>query len=80
MVSAVFHSPDDANTEPLTVSIATPLPLARDAANEPVAKPVPVRPPRAGIDWRAVCMRVLPPVCGLGLHWLVWTGAKMKGG
>jgi nitrate/nitrite transport system permease protein len=81
MVSAVFHSPGDANGEPVTVSVATPLPLARDAANEPVAKPAPAtRPPRAGIDWRAVWMRVLPPVCGLGLLWLVWYVATFKGG
>ncbi|WP_431048861.1 nitrate ABC transporter permease [Roseateles sp. L2-2] len=81
MVSAVFHSSDDASGDAMSVSVATPLPLARDAANEPVATPAPVaRPPRAGVDWRAVWMRVLPPVCGLGLLWLVWYVATLKGG
>ena len=81
MVSAVFHSPRDVSADAVTVSVATPLPLARAAANEPVAATTPAaRPPRAGIDWRAVWMRVLPPVSGLGLLWLVWYVATLKGG
>ena len=85
MVSAVFHSPADASAEAMTVSVATPRPLARDAAHEPAAGPaappaVPDRPSRMRIDWRAVWMRVLPPLLGLGLLWLVWTVATLKGG
>ena len=85
MVSAVFHSPADASAEAMTVSVATPRPLARDPAHAPAAGPaaspaVPDRPPRRRIDWRSVWMRVLPPLLGLGLLWLVWTVATLKGG
>jgi len=79
MVSAVFHSPTDPAAEPMSVSVATPQPLSRPAA-APSASPVVERPPRAGIDWRAVWMRVLPPVLGLGLLWLVWFVATLKPG
>ncbi|OWQ86821.1 nitrate ABC transporter, permease protein [Roseateles aquatilis] len=81
MVSAVFHSPGDASAEPVTVSVATPLPLSRDAANEPVKPvPAPAAGRRPGIDGRAFWMRVLPPLAGLGLLWLVWQLATFKGG
>lgn len=82
MSTAVFHAPDDGSGEPLTVSVATPKPLARDAANEPAASPPTpsAAAPRSGFDWRALWMRVLPPVMGLGLLWLVWFVATLKGG
>ncbi|MBO9685789.1 MAG: nitrate ABC transporter permease [Mitsuaria chitosanitabida] len=82
MVSAVFHAPDDASGEPMTVSVATPRPLARDAGSTSPAevKATPAAAPRAGLDWRALWMRVLPPVLGLGLLWLVWFLATLKGG
>ena len=85
MSTAVFHAPDDGSGEPLTVSVATPKPLARDAANEPAASTstpstASTAAPRPGFDWRALWMRVLPPVMGLGLLWLVWFVATLKGG
>ncbi len=70
MVSAVFHSPLEANVPlptPATASAATP---AKAAA---VAAPAPVQTaPRKPLDLRAFWMRVLPPLAGFGLLLLVW--------
>ena len=69
MVSAVFHSPREA---------AVPAPAAT-AANA-VATPAAVRAARPPFDWRALWMRVLPPLAGLALLWLLWFLATLKGG
>jgi nitrate/nitrite transport system permease protein len=70
MVSAVFHSPLEANvplSTPTTASAATP---AKAAA---VAVPAPVQAaPRRPLDLRAFWMRVLPPLAGFGLLLLIW--------
>ena len=70
MVSAVFHSPLEANvplSSPATVSVVAP---AKAAA---VAVPAPVQlEPRKPLDLRAFWMRVLPPLAGFGLLLLVW--------
>jgi len=70
MVSAVFHSPLEANvplSSPATVSVVAP---AKAAA---VAVPAPVQTvPRKPLDLRAFWMRVLPPLAGFGLLLLVW--------
>ena len=71
MVSAVFHSPRealDAATEaaaPITAKVQAP------AARAPAV---------SRIDWRAVWMRVLPPVLGLALLVTVWAVLTQKGG
>lgn len=84
MVSAVFHSPRDTDADPMTVSVATPQPLARDAppANEPrvLAATPSSSSSREAFDWRALWMRVLPPVLGLALLVLLWQIATQKGG
>jgi nitrate/nitrite transport system permease protein len=65
MVSAVFHSPLEAKpVMPATKAAAPARPLPPAAAVEPVA--------RAARDWRAVWLRVLPPVLGFALLVLVW--------
>ncbi|WIT12735.1 nitrate ABC transporter permease [Paucibacter sediminis] len=68
MVSAVFHDPLAATRE--------------DAAPaKPVARaPLPARPARPPFDWRALWMRVLPPVLGLALLVGVWGLLTQKGG
>src|SRR5947207_10926768 len=72
MVSAVFHSPLD--TGPLMpaaakiVVAAKPTPLARQAEPEP-------RTPR---DFKALWLRVLPPVLGFALLILIWELVAMK--
>jgi len=65
MVSAVFHSPLEAKPVMPAAKVAAPArPLPPAAAVEPVA--------RAARDWRAVWLRVLPPVLGFALLVLVW--------
>ncbi|MBI3347988.1 MAG: nitrate ABC transporter permease [Burkholderiales bacterium] len=71
MVSAVFHSPRDHITPP-----APPVTVSR-----PVTSPAPkARSPRSSIDWRAIALRVLPPVLSLALLVGIWGLATMKGG
>jgi nitrate/nitrite transport system permease protein len=73
MVSAVFHSPRDAGVA------ASPVAVSRPAATEtPEAKPM--KPKREPIDWRAVALRVLPPVISIALLVGLWALATMKGG
>ncbi len=92
MVSAVFHSPGEAASEPGgTTSAAVPAPASsaslaspgRDDRSSSAAVPVVRRAAetsRRATDWRALWMRVLPPLTGLGLLWLVWFLATLKGG
>jgi nitrate/nitrite transport system permease protein len=70
MVSAVFHSPREVSVE-----------LAPPVASSPVrpAKPAPKAPPQP-FDWRALWMRVLPPVLGLALMVGLWAMATQKPG
>ncbi|CAM3684662.1 nitrate ABC transporter permease [Roseateles saccharophilus] len=76
MVSAVFHSPADGAA---AAANPTPAPAGRPAA---AMAPPRVRPARARrpIDWRAVALRVLPPVLGLALLIGIWALATLKGG
>ena len=65
MVSAVFHSPGDAAAAPITpVSVSRP--AAANEAAMPVETPKP-RPKSPSFDWRALAMRVLPPVLGMAV-------------
>jgi nitrate/nitrite transport system permease protein len=68
MVSAVFHSPVRVAAEP--------------AAPVVVRKPTSCAPPpsRAPFDWRALWLRVLPPVLGLSLLVGIWALLTQKGG
>jgi nitrate/nitrite transport system permease protein len=71
MVSAVFHSPLEAKPVMPAAKVAAPArPLPPAAAVEPVA--------RAARDWRAVWLRVLPPVLGFALLVLVWELVALK--
>lgn len=79
MVSAVFHSPGDSiaaapdATAPMTVSLpASPAPEAK-------ASPKP-KPTRERIDWRAIALRVLPPLLSMALLVSLWGLATQKGG
>jgi nitrate/nitrite transport system permease protein len=72
MVSAVFHSPLDASS-PAPVAAATPT----VAPAAPLARKRP-KPPRQPFDWRALWLRVLPPVLGLALMVGVWALLTMK--
>ncbi|UXH77884.1 nitrate ABC transporter permease [Roseateles amylovorans] len=83
MVSAVFHSPGDPPVEPAAAAVAASGATPRDATAGPdriSPRADPAKAPRVPVDWRAVWMRVLPPAAGLGLLWLVWFLATLKGG
>ncbi len=73
MVSAVFHSPSD-SVAGASVAVSRPAPAA------PAAEVIKAKPPRAPIDWRAVALRVLPPLLSIALLIGLWALATMKGG
>jgi nitrate/nitrite transport system permease protein len=75
MVSAVFHNPTAAPAPDAPARPATP---ARTAAAA-VAMPPQARPARPPIDWRAVSLKVLPPVFGLALLVGIWALLTMSG-
>ncbi|HET7835796.1 MAG TPA: nitrate ABC transporter permease [Variovorax sp.] len=72
MVSAVFHSPLDAHAAlpPAAKAVARPAAAAAPVALEPM--------PRVPRDFRAVWLRVLPPVLGFALLVLVWELVALK--
>jgi nitrate/nitrite transport system permease protein len=78
MVSAVFHSPMRAsNPQEATAANVRAAPTV-----EPIPLPVPkaevsARPP---FDWRALWLRVLPPVIGVAVLVGIWGLLTMKGG
>ena len=81
MVSAAFHSPQDA-AQVLTDARPT---AAADAAAKlaKVAKPthaVAISLPREPYDWRALVGRVMPPLFGMALLVAIWGLLTMKGG
>jgi nitrate/nitrite transport system permease protein len=83
MVSAVFHSPLEAVN-------SLPLPHAGEgrgegasAAGTPHPRPIPASGARelknrAAPDWRAVWLKVLPPLLGIGLLIALWAIVSMK--
>jgi len=74
MVSAVFHNPR-------AVAAAVSSAPAKAAAPVKPAAEAPAAPaPREPFDGRALALRVVPPVAGLGLVVLVWALLTMKGG
>ena len=68
MVSAVFHSPVRVAAEPSVPVVAR--------KTEPPAP----RPQQPRFDWRALWLRVLPPVLGLSLLLGIWALLTQKGG
>ncbi|WP_457389979.1 nitrate ABC transporter permease [Roseateles sp. P5_E1] len=76
MVSAVFHSPGEAVAASASTTTAS---ASRPAVAAPAEMPKPA-PKRTPYDWRALAMRVLPPVLGMALLIGLWGLATMKGG
>ncbi|WP_457319752.1 nitrate ABC transporter permease [Roseateles sp. P5_E11] len=76
MVSAVFHSPGEAVAASASTTTAS---ANRPAVAAPAEMPKPA-PKRTPYDWRALAMRVLPPVLGMALLIGLWGLATMKGG
>jgi nitrate/nitrite transport system permease protein len=84
MVSAVFHSPLDASIAAkaaaqaaLSSPSAAPLKVAAPAANASAVAPVVSA--RQPFDWRALWLRIVPPVLGIALLVLVWALVASKG-
>ena len=75
MVSAVFHNPTAPSAPDAPARPATPARTAAAAA----ATPPQARPARPPIDWRAVSLKVLPPVFGLALLIGIWALLTMSG-
>jgi nitrate/nitrite transport system permease protein len=92
MVSAVFHAPTASLTLPhagegrgegRATAAPHPRPLPASGAREQEA-PAPALPQRAKVqampfDWRALWLRVLPPVLGFGFLVGIWALISMKG-
>jgi nitrate/nitrite transport system permease protein len=77
MVSAVFHTSmrtsDASNAKPVKPAAATPVVVPTPEMS--VAKPA--KPP---FDWRALWLRVLPPIIGVAVLVGIWGLLTMKGG
>ncbi len=77
MVSAVFHSPLGAASDPLsaTNSVAASAVSTRATAQKD-QKPMP--PVRQPYDWRGLLLQVVPPILGLALLVGVWALVSIK--
>jgi len=78
MVSAVFHSPREAEqllSDTATAASAVNVRTAHHAAPAPTAKP-----PRDPFDWRGLLGKVLPPLFGMALLVGIWGLATQNGG
>ena len=82
MVSAVFHSPQEAaqvlTDAKLAASADASAVLAKAAKTARAAAAI--SPPRDPYDWRALVGRVLPPLFGMALLVAIWALLTMKGG
>ena len=75
MVSAVFHSPSDADDAPRAGS---PLAKATPAASTPVAHTSLPSAPKVPVDWAAVALKTLAPLAGLALLVAIWALLTVK--
>ena len=88
MVSAVFHSPQEAAlaSRPLQAeakpAAARKLETAVESALAPAmqAQPRGIRAPREPIVWRGLAGKLLPPLLGMALLVGIWALLTMKGG
>ncbi len=73
MVSAVFHSPQEA-----AQVMGKPQTVPAKVAKTPAAAAA--KAPRDPYDWRGLLSRLLPPVVGMALLVTIWALLTMKGG
>ncbi|MBL8353131.1 MAG: nitrate ABC transporter permease [Burkholderiaceae bacterium] len=76
MVSAVFHSPQEAAQ---VLADAKPAPAAT-ARPTPAPAVKPARAPRDPFDWSALMGKLLPPLAGMALLVGIWALSTQKGG
>ncbi len=69
MVAAVFHSPVDKRAAEARAIAPKFAVVASTSAPAPVVASLPAA---IGYDWRALALKVLPPVAGIGLLVLIW--------
>ena len=73
MVSAVFHPPFAAHTEPASAqSESVAVKVTSPAESKSAVQPVVQKTERTPFDWRAMWLSVLPPLFGLGLLIGLW--------
>ncbi|MBI5257368.1 MAG: nitrate ABC transporter permease [Burkholderiales bacterium] len=77
MVSAVFHSPLEATPADQASKSTSPKAVAAKPAATPKTPPAP-RAQRAPFDWRALWLKLLPPIAGMALLIGVWALLTMK--
>ena len=77
MVSAVFHAPGEAAAELRAVKALAARPHEAITPKPSVPE---VKKTRQPFDWRALWLRVLPPVLGMGLLIGIWALATIKQG
>jgi nitrate/nitrite transport system permease protein len=81
MVAAVFHAPPDDASGASPVPTETGRPVRIVAPNVPAANsPTAPATARQAIDWRAIALRVVPPLLGLGLLVGIWAVVAMTTG
>ena len=77
MVSAVFHSSLD--TTRVVEAANEPRP-PRPAAAAVAPAAVTVAPPKPAYDWRALAMKVMPPIVGIAILIAIWSAFTREGG
>ena len=77
MVSAVFHTSLDTTR---VVEAANEPRVPRPAAAAAPPAEVSVAAPRPAYDWRALAMKVLPPIVGIAILIAIWSAATREGG
>ena len=77
MVSAVFHSSLDTTR---VVEAANEPRSPRPAAAALAPAVVAVVPPKPAYDWRALAMKVLPPIVGIAILIAIWSAFTREGG
>jgi len=77
MVSAVFHSSLDTTR---VVEAANEPRSPRPAAAALAPAVVAVVPPKPAYDWRALAMKVMPPIVGIAILIAIWSAFTREGG
>lgn len=75
MVSAVFHSPSDADDAP---RVGTPLVKATPVSHPTTTSTPAPRTPKVPVDWAGMALKALAPLAGLALLVAIWALLTVK--
>src|SRR5258706_10173717 len=78
MVSAVFHSPLEADAEAKAAALVRPPPKAPAPAVPAVAKVAAPSPAGPSVDWSGWALKILAPIPGIALLVGVWALLTMR--